>query len=343
MNSTLIAQKETILNLYVTNNESDEKKDLYDFLCNDYRGYKLICDIKDETEYSVAMEDNPIWELLIDKMDKITYDVNINNDISKDSFFMDLGEHNIFLIEETSEKCNELTSKHGYIFLNSQNIEANWKIYKEIRKGIPLKVTKSKLIPDNQRVNEWAKLDFISTPVTGIILFDNYILQDNNLQRVRDNLYPLLEIVLSKCRSSKDVTVTIITKPSEKCIKQIRGQILAHLKSKGYQNVEINIVKHHKRYYPADFEGLHSRYILTNYLRIKTEDSFNYFQPSGKINNESDIRIDFCLETRHKPLFEKDLEDLETYFKGIENNPNNPDHKCKVMFYPSKNNNLFNY
>ncbi|WP_282039338.1 hypothetical protein [Saccharicrinis aurantiacus] len=341
METTLIVQKEILSNLFITNNDSNERMDIYKFLCNDYRGYKLICDIK-LSDYKKHMEDNPMWDILIDNMNTFCYEENISSYILEDAFYDDLGEYNIFLINESNNVCNDLTSKYGFVYLNDRNIESNWKVFNEIRKGVPLKVTKSTLIPEEQRVDAWSKLDFISTPLTSIIVFDNYILKDSDLQRLRDNLYPLLEILLAKSRSYQVVTVTIITMPSKKCIKQIRGQILAHIRSKGYFNAEINIVKHHKRYYPDGFEGLHSRYILTNYLRIKTEDSFNYFQPSGKINNESDIRVDLCLESKNKPLFMKELEDLNIYFSKIDNNPDNPVEDCQVMFHPHKTNDLLN-
>ena len=339
----LIAQDGFIQNLFLTSSDSEERKDIFAFLKEDFEGYDLICDFKDQSEFESAMLENPLWEILMDKIDTIEYEVLLENKITQDDFYDKIGEYNIFLINSNSTDCKILTKERGYLYINDENIESTWKIIMEMRKGIPYKVTNSTIVPEIQRFNSWTRFNQIITPISSMIIFDNYILKDQDNQKIRNNLLPLLEVLMANSHTRKPLTLTIITQPSPgQCIMHLRGIINAHLISKGILNVQINIIKHFKRFYPANFEGLHSRYILTNYLRIKSEDSFNYFKANGKVNNDADVHVDFCFDKKSKFLYQKELIDIKKYINRINNDPNNPEDDFKIIFHPNKINHLLN-
>ena len=86
MRKVLIMDNQFIDDLFLTQDDNDTRKDLFEFLINDYSGYHLICNFKNEIEYQKALNENPIWEIIIDKFDTIDYkgiidiDLNINKD-----------------------------------------------------------------------------------------------------------------------------------------------------------------------------------------------------------------------------------------------------------------------
>lgn len=337
MKTNLVLQNEFLEKLFFIQDESEAKKDLYEFITSDFSGYDLICDFKDENEYKLAVLENPIWELILDKIDNVVFNKNLSTEIKGDDFYIDLGEHNIFLTQFKSQECSNLSKKKGYLFLSAENIDDIWLNYIKEKRNSVFKVSNSELIPEELKFNRWSKLDHYCAPLTSIIVFDKYILNDGSSQKLEHNLFPLLDKLLQNISKETVVTISIVSEPKGWDIAKRQKQLKEYLIFKGFSNASINIIKHFKAFYPNNFEGLHGRLILTNYIHIRSDDSFNYFN-NKRVNNDADIRIKFSLSSPNKFFYKKELIDLKRYIDRLENDPNNPKEEYRILYYPSKNN-----
>lgn len=340
----LIAEKKFISDL-ISSPKCETMLDFIEFLKNDFFGYDLICDFSNVDEYQSASIDNPLWELLLDKYNNIKFVPTLSNEIKDDSFYTTIGEQNIFLTDHSLQVCDDLRLERGYIYMNVSNLSVHWENFKNFHTaGVHFKITNSTLIPNNQKLDCWTKLNNFLSPLTSLIFFDKYILEDKANQKMTDNLFPILDLV---CRNSdrlkKPLNITIITElKSRSNIEDYHSKINSYLHENNYSNVQLNIIKHNKAYYPANFEGLHSRFILTNYFHFKCDGSFNFFKQNGKINVDTDLRIDFSLSKKHRHFYKKELNDISEYVRRLTNNPSHPNFDMKFMYYNNSQNYLFN-
>ncbi|WP_024479276.1 hypothetical protein [Cellulophaga baltica] len=337
MRKVLIVENEFIEDLFLTQNDNELRKDLYEFLNTDYSGYHLICNFKNQIEYENALNENPIWEIILDKFETIEYKKALKIELECKS---QKNIHSLFLLNISKENSESLTSKFGHLIISNSNLEEKWAPFYSLRKGVQYKITKSEMIPDSIKMDNWSKMNQFYNPINSVIIFDKYVLNDSSNQKMVKNLFPLLELILVDKKNILPVNITIITEPKEfgYCIKDRHKSIIKYLKTKGITNFNLNIIKHYKEFYPMDFEGLHSRFILTNYFHFKSDDSFNYFKNNGKVNNDADIRISFNLNKNNDCFYKKELNDLRKYLSKINNNADAPKEKHKLMFYPNKEN-----
>lgn len=78
MKKHLIVESDFLDTLFLTQDENKTRSDLYSFIIQDFSGYDLICDFSNYEEYKSAMEENPIWEIMLDKFNNIEYTPEID-------------------------------------------------------------------------------------------------------------------------------------------------------------------------------------------------------------------------------------------------------------------------
>lgn len=342
MRTNVILQNEFLENIFVNQTETNEITDFYSFFISELSGYNLICDFEDVADYENAIEENPIWELIIDKINTVTFDVDLYNSMQNDLFYIGLGEHNIFLTNYSLEGCQKLIDKYGFIYLSYDNINIVWSGFLKDKRTCTFKVTKSDIIPDNKRFDTWNKLDCFCPPLRSIVIFDKYILNDNTGQRISENLFPLLDRLLQNTSRSISISLSIICEPRNWTLENRQKAIVRYLKSDlGFKSCNVNVIRHNKSvYYRKKIDGLHGRVILTNYSHIRCDDSFNLF--SGlNVNNDADLKLSFSLINEVKCFYEKELSDLGKYIDLLKNNANHPDESLRELFYPNKYNNFW--
>ena len=341
---TLVVQGEFIKDLFLSNNSSnDHINSLCKFLTKEFSAYNLICDFSNVNDYQEASLENPIWELMLDKINEIKYVTNLDSMIKSDDLYNTIGEHNLFLTTCSSEECDNLMADRGYLYLCIENIELQWEIFNLCKNGYQFKVTSSTIIPESNRLNDWNKIEKFAVPFTSIIIFDKYILKNKALQKIDDNLCPLLKRLLLRQPKKKSVQITILCDLEDReTLKEKHTLVMEALNKAGIKNVNLNIIKYDKSLKPIQCDSIHSRFILTNYLHISSTDSFNFFQPKGKINNDSDVIFKFNLPNKNFCFFSKELNDVKSYLNGINNNPNCPVEKHRELYFSTKDNYLFN-
>ena len=339
---TIAATKEFLDTLFIESDKDEYHTDLFNFLKDEIFDFKLICDFNSITELTTELKENPLLEMLMDKFDNVKFNPNLNTDIEDEFFYTGLNEQNIFLTSFTYEKCVDLSKKRGYIYVSSHDISKSWKPVKYIRDNDSFKVTNDDLFPSPMKFDNWDCLDKFCLPLTTILIFDKYVLADKSNQKLKDNLFKLLEKLCNN-KLLKPLNLTIISEfDSDDKIVSAYQKIQSYFNEKAITNVKLNILRHDKNKYPRDFEGLHYRLILTNNLRIKCDDSFNFFKTNGKVNNDADIILSFNMSHKRKCYYEKEINHIKRYVSRLENHSSDILLPNKIYYYTDKENYLFN-
>lgn len=162
----------------------------------------------------------------------------------------------------------------------------------------------------------WNDLLTYSLPLTEILLFDQYILKnkDTDTDTVDLNLINFLDILCSK--TSAKVNVIIITDPSKSdySFNEIKEKIVSKLKVRLGKKPTFTLIHTRKE---------HDRSVLTNYIRISSGDTFNFWNNKGqKISNGREITYKSLAKREHYDLSRNFINDVQkTVDFLIENNP----------------------
>ena len=244
---------------------------------------------------------NSFWTFLKSKTDLILYNVEQLNDFDKlmltqlnrgrgnariSNVKTPFSSHNheikcnnpltfYCLAEEDEASRNKYRKKNGYLFAFNDDLFSSW----EKLSLLPYKKKHSirkDLDKNLQSFTSWSKLSDYLTPFTDVVIIDNYIFNDPSL--IPSNLEKILT-ELDKATPVK-YNVTIYTFEGEG-VNKINGRTVSDTLSEIKErlklrcNIELIIAK---RYVKE-----HDRGIFTNYLTIRSGDSFNYFNSKGEI------------------------------------------------------------
>ncbi|WP_294271962.1 hypothetical protein [uncultured Chryseobacterium sp.] len=335
MKPTFILQKEIIDELFV---REEDFISFIKFLKKKFRDYTLITNFTDVDDFFKCAEENPLLEILIDKFDKIKYKVNLNELIQDKSILKKLSKRTIALSDIDDSICNDYLNNHGCLFFNLSLLK-NWKLYEDIIKSKTLKVTIDRTYPANYRFKEFKDFTRYFQFCDTLIIFDKYIFEDKTDQRLKNNLYKLLEEILS---NKIKMEITIISEFREDEITKNYIELNEYLNSKNFNNYSLNLIHHSKVFYPRKVEKLHSRFILSNYIHIRSNDSFNFFKDNGEFNNLVDIDIMFNLTTQNSFSYLKDLNTTKIYLSKIKNEEKCANKNLRITYYENKSNSLLN-
>lgn len=341
----LILQKEFVSDLFCLSDSGCKiTDDLASFLIKDYSGYHLVCDFLSAEEYEVAAAENPILEAILDKLNSISYNPDLEKDVMDDEFYKNLKtDKNIFLTKFEEQTCKELSYSRGYIFVSSDKIASTWEMVAKLRKSKTFKVTNDKEIEPNQRFDNWSKIQSLSHPIKSAIIFDKYLLKNIAPMEVSLNLIPLIDNLLINNYKDRKLRITLISEIKAPFkLKQYIDKIEKLLQDIGWGNIEVNIIRHNKAFYPrALSEGLHARLILTNYMQIISDASFNFFKKRGAVENVANITASLNLYAFNEKSYSKDIEDIKLYVSKLKNE-NSSDVNYSDKFFPNKTNPLLN-
>lgn len=128
--------------------------------------------------------------------------------------------------------------------------------------------------------NKWSDLSKFNLPLTDIIFIDRYIL--NDLSLIKNNLIGYLNVL---CEHSRDIVNIVLYIDKAKVainydtlILEIKTEIIKTTT----KSPHVTIVEYAEQR-GQETLGEHDRTIFTNYLRIKSGDSYNYFLSNGNV------------------------------------------------------------
>ncbi|MCU4177322.1 hypothetical protein [Carboxylicivirga sp. N1Y90] len=251
------------------------------------------------TEYDNARW-NSLWEFLKSKTDLTVYETNNLNDIdnvmltqlstgrgetqiqysdkpfSSHKFKIKCnGSSSVYCIDETDpNNQKKYRSKNGYIFAFKDDLLATW----EQLSLLPLKLkhpVRKSVEQKSDGFTSWSKLADYLTPFTDVVMIDNYILNDPSL--IPSNLEKILEELDKATPVKYRLTIFTFEGGRDKLNGQATYDSLKEIKQRLQLKCEIELILANR----AVKE--HDRGIFTNYLTIRSGDSFNYFDSTGNI------------------------------------------------------------
>lgn len=267
---TLVLQKEILDDLFLRENEFQP---FLNFLKKNFRNYNLIINHNDCVELQQHSEENPIIEILLDKILNITYLFDLDNVLITNQIGNYCNQRTIILCNLDDADCNSRLENSGFLYFNLNSLN-KWNFFNDIIYSKSLKVSCDSNIPNEYKFVEWSNITNFLKYCNSVIIFDKYIFCDKSNQKIQDNLYLFLENLFQI--NSNHIQLTIISEFEKDDILKYHQETNSYLTSKGITTFDLNLVHHTKALYPRNFEGLHSRFILTNYLHILSNDSFNF-------------------------------------------------------------------
>lgn len=160
-------------------------------------------------------------------------------------------------------------------------------------------------LPHLNDLKNWNFLREISLPINSAVIVDRYIL--TNKGDLEKNLYSILENLIG-CSSAEDkFHLSIITQKNQIFSAEknlVYNEIKNFLRKKFGDNVEFGLSL-------VSRNVPHDREILTNYYRIKSPNSFNFFNYDSSISCETILEI--------APLNVDDLKSLKNKYIELNN------------------------
>lgn len=189
-----------------------------------------------------------------------------------------------YCLNEDSEADKKLMEdKNGFVVAFQETYKKHWAQLSLLNRDKTLSVRKDAYIKTNE-FSSWSQLGGYLSKFTDVVMVDNYIFSSNEL--IPSNFEKIL-IELSKATPVR-FNLTIYTFEGVKY--KLDGQKLKH-NLKNF--IKKNKIKCKFQLVIADNRVKeHDRGIFTNYIRIKSGDSFNYFNSQGEVISKG-TDIDF--------------------------------------------------
>jgi hypothetical protein len=166
-----------------------------------------------------------------------------------------------------------------------------------------------KLIIGSSEFSEWQHLEKYSSVTSDILIFDPYILSDSSL--IDSNFLKLLRVLCTKSRCKLSIVLYTDIDQIQIDYTTISAKVRQEIQTVTGISPNFTIVKYRKQKNYVSFAE-HDRTIFTNYFRVYSGDSFNYFKSDGtKITTGREIHlIGFADKENHNLALEliKDIQ-----------------------------------
>lgn len=272
-------------------------------------------------------EDTFFLEELFEGVPKMEFNTNL---FDRDEMIeqSNKGGFKIFFIEQDDKLNGQLETELGYEFVSSTTINKKWE--RHYRNRSIVKTTS--LSPDNNDpdiLNSWKDLAFLSEiPNNSIILIDKYILSDNYYNRLKDNLFPLLESILPN-KLDSPLYLTIISKeiltskhnqhlPIIERVERVAQQIHSFLAKFKHLKVVLTIINNDNSFYPKGME-LHDRLIYTNYYYLMSSKGWDVFNRNERRIGNSRVNIEFNFQRFQMKELKGHFNIIKEYLKEMRN------------------------
>ncbi len=210
---------------------------------------------------------------------------------------------------DNSEKT-KYRNKNGYLFGFNDDYMKIWKDFALIGKPEVLPVRKKAKI----NFNSWHQLSDYILPFTDLIIVDNYMLDESIWEY---NLFRILEEFNSKATVKFNLLLVSYDPKGAMNIVELNNKINSLLKLKKI-NCDLSIILANQQIKE------HDRGLFSNYIRIKSGDSFTFFNKKGDFITKG-TDIDFHTLSKPDKINASDeaLKNIKYIIQSTENNPLN--------------------
>lgn len=333
----LIIDFEFSKDFYIKNNTKSEN--ILDFTKHVGRLIltKLITNYLNSENLYTQIHQDPLLELLInERAPTLEFISNLDSKIFEEEFYEYGSAIKLFLLNKEESICTELSRKFGYECISPENFERKWTNYRSDRVESYRLVTKSKLLPKERKFISWESLGDFPHPLNAIVINDRYILNDTIDQRIEKNLLPLLKVLLKNAAKNIKVQIIIFIYDANRSFNyEAKHRKILHYLTNELQltNIELNICS----------GALHSRFIITNFYTITSENSFNYFRDNGDVfNDQSTISVTCHFSSQQYILMKEKLLELKMMVRKLQNSTTAAEYTVK-NYFPEKKNRIIDF
>ncbi|WP_163710201.1 hypothetical protein [Mangrovibacterium lignilyticum] len=211
-----------------------------------------------------------------------------------------------YCLEEKDEASQlKYRKKNGFLFAFENDLFNVWKQFSVLKPITKKNVRKHKIGQGNTEMDfgNWSQIADYLTPFTDAVLIDNYILNDPSL--VPSNLEKIM-IELDRATPVKyNLTVYSFESDRPNISREKAFEIVKEIKTRNQLKCELELVISNRELKE------HDRGIFTNYLRIRSGDSFNYFNSKGEvISHGTDISFNSMANKNERMLSMRTLADV---------------------------------
>tara|TARA_B100001287_G_scaffold224862_1_gene194269 strand:- start:164 stop:1096 length:933 start_codon:yes stop_codon:yes gene_type:complete len=283
--------------------------DFYYELINRSKGYQLYTNFTEQEFYEQKEH------LVIRCISEGSVSVSFNK--SKENFFNNEETiHKLLLVSNAHDNRQEY---NNFECISSKNLIDKWKRYTTKRRFLEVPTTIDDSIPSNEKFSKWEDLKyFCQHPLNEIIIYDKYLLVDNDYNSINFNLLPMLQQF--KKMSSQRLKIKIITLPemikpnSDRDLKSKAREIKDIIRKKiKYIDIEILTLNNENQHLQ------HDRWIYTNLFFISRGSGFNIFGPHGLMKRESsEIKFRFIFLRKFNSLFRVRRKEIDKIIQSSE-------------------------
>lgn len=158
--------------------------------------------------------------------------------------------------------------------------------------------------------SNWEHLKKFSMPLTDIIFIDNYILSSKEI--IDCNIKEFISILLEQCNTKVNFVLFVHPDQVDGNIEDYQKEFKSFLRQCTGKSSNVTIIETRKE---------HDRTVITNYKRVYTGDTFNFWNNRGvKITKGREIEYSSFLKSENDNLKKELLIDLQEI---INKNPEN--------------------
>jgi hypothetical protein len=240
---------------------------------------KIIFNLKDENELRQVIEENPIFDLLIDGRgyNHIDFKPDFKKEAQSKSFYNNNSNPTkVFFLNKGNQT---IENDFAQLVFHNNNISDL----------LPFITAKPKSI--NKRDDGcWDFLDSIKHPCNSLVILDDYILTDSN-ELIEENLIELLKKIMPlKLNQNLEFQITIIGENQGVKLIDKKNKILKKLNNFYSYPINLSIIP----------EKIHDRRIFTNYYWIISGYGFTLFQDKKVKKETSFTFIPIFCETNER-------------------------------------------
>jgi len=167
-------------------------------------------------------------------------------------------------------------------------------------------------------LTSWNDLAKYAMPITDIVFIDSFILVDASL--IPSNLIPYLELLCSNARTAVNIILYVDFECINVDLTTLKNQIKASIELITGHKPTFTLIRYRSRR-GVDHLGEHDRTIFTNYVRIKSGDTYNYFLSDGsKYTTGRELTYNSLAKKESHNLAKKLIQDLQANIDFLKTN-----------------------
>jgi hypothetical protein len=330
----IIIESEFLESFYILHDAKNATEaDFSRFLTAKLQDFCLVTDFEDLDALQAETMENPMWEMIVDRLPRTEFSTTLKQDIEQPNFYTQDSIFKLFCTTKSDTECKALEEKYGYTYLNINTLKNKWAVYQSDRDDNPMPIDTT----SNPRFDSWTKIQTFRHPISTMVIFDKYLFVNSINQDINQNLLELLKnlipdvalnqpleilfLVAKETNSSKNIDKSNRLMPSTTSINDrmiLIGQHIESFFTTNYHNLTVKVsIAHYDKTDDPTTDKEHDRGIYTNYFFFEIGAGINLFDGSNALRNRSTFNAHFLLKLPGKNVGFSGLRSFRDYIQNV--------------------------